>query len=196
MFTFKNCKEAFAKLGEYLYDNHIKVEDGHDYTGAPIYMAFTRPVAFTITDVSECEDMLYELSCNGQLMPVDYEPEKAFPGKFNKAVKHFKECKGLTRTYWNIDKVFTFLKEGNKVHLSINYDELDFELSSYTNNIFVKNYNLLKIFAMKTELEIGSITFMCPAGVSVYGSEKNLEFVGKAIDMYFKGDEENAETEQ
>lgn len=196
MFIFKNCKEAFAKLGEYLYDNHIKVEDGHDYTGAPIYMAFTRPVAFTITDVTGCEDIFNELSEAKQLLPVDYEPEKEFPGKFNKAVKHFNECKELTRTYWNIDKVFTFIKEGNKVHLSINYDELDFELCPYTNNIFVKNYNLLKIFALKTNLEIGSITFMCPAGVSVYGNEKNLEFVGKAIDDYFKAQGEKDDSNE
>lgn len=186
MFIFKNCKEAFAKLGQYLYNNHIKVEDGHDYTGAPIYIAFTQPVAFTITDVSDCENIINELSSAGQLLSTDYEPEKEFPGKFNKVVKHFKECVNLTRTYWKIDKVFTFIKEGNKVHLSIDYDKIDFELGPYTNIIFVKNYNLLKNFALKTGLEIGSITFMCPGGVSVYGNKKNLEFVGKAIDDYFK----------
>ena len=195
MFVFKDCKEAFAKLGQYLYDNHTKVEDGNDYTGEPIYMAFSPPVAFTIKNI-DCEDILYELSCNGQLMPVDYEPEKEFPGKFNKAVKHFKECKDLTRTNWTIDKVFTFIKEGNKVNLSVNYEEIDFELNSYTNNVFVKNYNLLKIFALKTELEIGSLTFMCPLGISVYGTEKNLEFVGKAIDDYFNTQGENNDSDE
>lgn len=171
MFTFKDTKEAFAKLAVYLYNNCHKVNDFD-------LLAFSPPVAFTILD---CKCNIDECTV-GQ---IDYEPEKEFPGKFNKAIKHFNELRELSRNHWSIDNVFTFIKKDDKVNLVVNYNDLDFELSRLTNNIFLKNYNLLEKFAERTDLNIGSVTFMCPYGLSVIDSGDNLEYVGKRVDEFF-----------